>query len=63
MTKYIKTTDRTGLIPQSGYHDVDDDFTLPPSDRDTSYEFVTEEEARISHPALFGARPSRKRTE
>ena len=61
MTKYIKTTDRSGLVPQSGYHDVNDDFVLPQADRDTHYEFVTEEEARIAHPALFGARPSRKR--
>lgn len=62
MAKYIKTTDRTGLTPQSGYHDVDDDFVLPKSDKDTQFEFVTEEEARIAHPALFGARPSRKRS-
>jgi hypothetical protein len=62
MTKYIKTTDRTGLIPQSGYHDVNDDFVLPVSDKDTQFEFVTEEEARIAHPALFGLRPSRKRS-
>jgi hypothetical protein len=63
MTKYIKTTDRTGPTPQSGYHDVNDDFVLPQSDKHTQYEFVTEEEARISHPALFGARPTRRRSE
>jgi len=63
MTKYIKTTDRTGLVPQSGYHDVDDDFVLPPSDKDTQFEFVTEAEARIAHPALFGVRATRRNLE
>ena len=60
MTKYIKVTDRTGIVPQSGYHDVNDDFELPPSDRDTQFEFVPESEARIAHPALFGSRSNRK---
>ena len=63
MAQYIKTTDRTGPVPQTGYHSVNDDFVLPPSDKDTQYEFVTEEEARIAHPALFGARSNRKRME
>ena len=60
MTKFIKVTDRTGLVPQSGYHDVDDDFELPPSDKDTQFEFVAESEARIAHPALFGTPTNRK---
>ena len=61
MTKYIKTTDRSGLIPQSGYHSVNDDFVLPEPSKDTQFEFVSEKEARIARPALFGARPSRER--
>ena len=60
MTKFIKVTDRTGLVPQSGYHDVDDDFELPPSDKDTQFEFVAESEARFSRPALFGKPTNRK---
>ena len=64
MAKFIKVTDKSNdkKPPQIGYHDVDDDFVLPKSDKDTQFEFVTEEEARIAHPALFGARPSRKRS-
>lgn len=60
MTKYLKTTDTTGLTPHSGYHDVTDDFVLPVSDNDTYFEFVPEEEARIAAPALFGTRSGRK---
>lgn len=60
MTKYLKITDFTADLPATGYHDVNDDFELPPTDKHSRFEFVTETEARLAHPALFGARPTRK---
>ena len=54
MTKFLKITDLAGAKPAVGYHDVDDEFELPLSTKYDKYEFVSEEEARENHPALFG---------
>ena len=55
MAKYIKTTDHTGAKgSHSGYHSVDDDFILPLSSKNETFEFVEEAEARKNHPDLFG---------
>lgn len=53
MAKFIKVTDSSTNVPQVGYHDVDDDFVLPPTSNYTTFEFVDEDEARENHPALF----------
>ena len=60
MTKFIEVTDRTGLIPQSRYQGVNDEFALPRSNKDIHFEFVPDSQARIAHPALFGSRSNRK---
>ena len=57
MTKYIKTTDKSNTKkgPHVGYHDVDDDYVLPIDPTGlTTFEFVSEKEAKAEHPALFG---------
>jgi len=55
MTKYIKTTDHTGAKgSHSGYHSVEDDFVLPLSTKNETFEFVEEDEVRAAHPRLFG---------
>ncbi|GEM_PF-6331802 len=61
MAKYIKITDYTGRNGTvSGYHSVNDDYELPLSTKNESYEFVDEAEARDANPALFGARSQSK---
>lgn len=55
MAKFIKTTDHTGAKgSHSGYHSVNDDFVLPLSSKNETFEFVEESEARKNHPDLFG---------
>lgn len=54
-TKYLETTDENDPKgPQVGVHSVDADTRLPLASEGQTYRWISEEEARAAHPALFG---------
>jgi len=54
-TKYLEVTDEFDPRgTQRGIHTVDGDAPLPASTPGTTFRWITEDEARAAHPALFG---------